>query len=94
VIADPDAGDAFHILEGIVDVTNNLTGITQTVTENQTANSTPDGNVDVTETNTEDIPEMDATDDQGGTIESNEKEVRIEMTDPNGTIKELIIRFR
>jgi len=53
VIADPDAGDAFHILEGIVDVTNNLTGITQTVTENQTANSTPDGNVDVTETNTD-----------------------------------------
>ncbi|NOZ74224.1 MAG: FecR domain-containing protein [FCB group bacterium] len=94
VIADPDAGDAFLILEGIVEVTNNLTGITQTVTQNQTANSSVDGNVDVTETNTEDIPVIDESENQGGAIESNEREVRIEMTDPNGTVKELVIRFR
>ncbi|RMF09063.1 MAG: hypothetical protein D6762_04460 [Candidatus Neomarinimicrobiota bacterium] len=93
VVADPDSGDSFVILEGIVEVTNNVTGISQTVTENQTANSTPDGSVDVTTTNEEDIPETDVTGEQGETPESNEREIRIEMTNPDGTIKELIIRF-
>lgn len=94
VIADPDAGDAFLILEGIVEVTNNMTGITQTVTQNQTAHSSVEGDVDVTETNSDDIPVIDETDSGGGAIESNEREVRIEMIDPSGTVKELVIRFR
>ncbi len=94
VVADPNVGDAFMILEGVVEVTNNLTGISQTVSQNQTANSDSDGNVDVTETQTDDIPDFENGEEQGQDVESNQREIRIEMTDPAGNTKELVIRIQ
>jgi len=51
-------------------------------------------NVDVTETQTDDIPDFENGEEQGQDVESNQREIRIEMTDPAGNTKELVIRIQ
>lgn len=97
IIADPDAGDQFLILEGLLEVTNNMTGETQTVGSNETANSNTDGSVTVTETSEDDVPSFEDEDDEDsvtGGAEGDIQELRFEVEDDNGNVKEIIIRFQ
>ncbi len=44
-ISDPETGDNVIVLDGVVDVVNNLTGETSTALAGQSVRSTPDGNI-------------------------------------------------
>ena len=61
MITDPVDGDLVIGLEGVVTLTNNETGAEVDVTEGTSGSSTPDGDVDVEETEESSIPE-DPTD--------------------------------
>lgn len=64
-ISDPEVGDNVIVLEGEVDVTNNLTGATSTATAGQTIRSSVDGVIQSVPTEEGSIPE-DPDDSSGG----------------------------
>ena len=70
-ISDPDQGDNVIVLEGEVDVTNNITGLTSTAGAGQTIRSTIDGSVQSSPTQEGSIPED--PDDSFGAVEPEQR---------------------
>jgi len=89
VTSDPATGDSFTLLEGLIEVTNALTGETTEVEQGETAVSTPEGSLEVHETTTEDMAEFEEAD-----VEIPTQELRFEVEDEDGNIKEIIIQFQ
>ena len=80
-------GDAVYNEEGVVQLTNLVTGGIVDLLENQTGLSTPDGGLTVSTTIASDIPEDEDDPDDVP------KELRIIMTGPDGQEKVLIIKY-
>jgi len=87
MITDPVDGDLVIGLEGLVTLTNNETGAEVNVTEGTSGSSTPDGEVDVEETEESSIPE-DPTDQ-----DEQQAEIKIYFEGPNGEQKVMIIEY-
>ena len=87
MITDPVDGDLVIGLEGLVTLTNNETGAEVDVIEGTSGSSTPDGNVDVEETDESSIPE-DPTDQ-----DEQQAEIKIYFEGPNGEQKVMIIEY-
>ena len=87
MITDPVDGDLVIGLEGLVTLTNNETGAEVDVTEGTSGSSTPDGLVDVEETEESSIPE-DPTDQ-----DEQQAEIKIYFEGPNGEQKVMIIEY-
>ena len=87
MITDPVDGDLVIGLEGLVTLTNNETGAEVDVTEGTSGSSTPDGEVDVEETEESSIPE-DPTDQ-----DEQQAEIKIYFEGPNGEQKVMIIKY-
>ena len=87
MITDPVDGDLVIGLEGLVTLTNNETGAEVDVTEGTSGSSTPDGVVDVEETEESSIPE-DPTDQ-----DEQQAEIKIYFEGPNGEQKVMIIEY-
>jgi hypothetical protein len=90
VISDPVLGDQFITLIGTIEVTNTATGESMTVNAGETANSTPEGTLDVTETDQSTVPDFEG---EGGTGPA-QHELRFELEDENGNIKTIIIQYQ
>ncbi len=74
-ISDPESGDNVIVLEGQVDVMNNLTGMISTAGPGETVNSTTDGYIQTGATDESTIPEdpeetYGAADDEAGDVET------------------------
>ena len=91
IVSDPVQGDSFILLEGLIEVTNTITGETMEVNEGETAVSTPDGSLDVRETTEEDLDEFVEAE---AAAEGEIQELRFEVEDANGNIKEIIIQYQ
>ena len=91
IVSDPVQGDSFVLLEGLIEVTNSITGETMEVNEGETAVSTPDGSLDVRETTEEDLDEFVEAE---AAAEGEIQELRFEVEDANGNIKEIIIQYQ
>lgn len=89
VVADPLTGDMFSTLTGSIVVTNNVTGDSTEVNSGETANSTLEGVLDLVETDEESLPTFDDLDD----IDEEYNELRFEIEDAEGNLKEIIIRY-
>ena len=85
IISTPE-GDLFIGIDGIVEVTNNQSGQTVTVTVGQTATSNTDGTIDVQPTPEGGVPDDPEDDDEGN-------QIRIRLENPDGDTKEVIIDF-
>lgn len=86
--SDPSSGDSFSLIEGLIEVTNSVTGESTQVQEGETAISTPDGSLDVAETTSDDLEGFEEA-----SMESPTQELRFEVEDENGNIKEILIKF-
>ncbi|NQV38149.1 MAG: FecR domain-containing protein [Candidatus Marinimicrobia bacterium] len=89
IISDPVLGDLFITLVGSIVVTNSTTGDSTTVGAGETATSTADGGLDVTTTDEDDIPDFDGDGETSGELH----ELRFEIEDPDGNLKEVIIQY-
>ena len=85
IISTP-AGDQIIVTDGTVDVTNNESGQTVTVTVGQTVTSNPDGTIAVAATPAGGVPQDFGDDNEGD-------QIRIRLENPDGDIKEIIIDF-
>ena len=86
--SDPSSGDSFTLIEGLIQVTNSITGESTQVQEGETAISTPDGSLNVAETTNDDLYGFEEA-----SIEPPTQELRFEVEDENGNIKEILIKF-
>ena len=86
--SDPSSGDSFTLIEGYIQVTNSITGEATQVQEGETAISTPDGSLDVAETTSDDLDGFEEA-----SMEIPTQELRFEVEDENGHIKEILIKF-
>ena len=87
--SDPSTGDSFTLIEGLIEVTNNLTGESTEVQQGETAVSTPEGSLAVNNTTQDDLEGFEEADMQVST-----QEFRFEVEDENGNTKEIIIKFQ
>ena len=85
MISDPVTGDILIGLEGLVNLTNLISGESSNVGAGTTGTSTPDGSVETSETNPDNIP---VDPDEGGTPTN---QIEIELEGPDGEIKTLLI---
>mgnify|MGYP005707159537 FL=1 len=86
--SDPSSGDSFTLIEGLIQVTNSITGESTQVQEGETAISTPDGSLDVAETTSDDLDGFEEA-----SMEPPTQELRFEVEDEDGNIKEILIKF-
>ena len=86
--SDPSTGDSFTLIEGLIEVTNSITGESTEVQEGETATSNPDGSLYVAETTNDDLDGFEEA-----SIEPPTQELRFEVEDENGNIKEILIKF-
>ena len=87
--SDPSTGDSFTLIEGLIEVTNNITGETTEVQQGETAVSTPEGSLEVNNTTQGDLEGFEEADMQVST-----QELRFEVEDENGNTKEIIMKFQ
>ena len=85
MISDPVTGDILIGLEGLVNLTNLISGESSDVGSGTTGTSTPDGSVKTSKTNPDKIP---VDPDEGGTPTN---QIEIELEGPDGEIKTLLI---
>jgi len=91
IVCDPIQGDLFVTLIGVIEVKNNTTGETTTVSKGESATSTPDGSLEVhvtTEEETEEFEEDEETDNG-----SDEHKINFEIEDQDGGTHEVIIKY-
>ena len=81
-------GDSFILIEGLIEVTNSITGETTEVKEGETVISTPQGALEVNETIEEDLEGFELAE-----VEISNQELIFELEDDEGNIKEVIIKF-
>ena len=89
ITSDPATGDSFMLLEGLIEVTNSITGESTEVSPGETAVSTPEGSLDVHETTTDDMAGFEEAE-----MEIPTQELRFEVEDADGNIKEIIIQYQ
>ena len=87
--SDPATGDSFTLIEGLIEVTNTITGESTEVQQGETAISTPEGSLEVNQTTTDDLEGFEEAE-----IEAQTQELRFEIEDPDGNAKEIIIKFQ
>ena len=87
--SDPSYGDSFTLIEGFIEITNSITGESTEVNEGETAISTPGGSLEVSQTTQEDLEEFG---DAG--LELQTQELRFEIEDEDGNLKEILIKFQ
>ncbi len=85
MISDPDIGDILIGLEGLVNLTNLLSGESSDVGSGMTGTSSVDGTVETSETDPDNIPNDPEAESTTGT------QIEIEFEDSNGEIKTLLI---
>ena len=88
MITNPVDGDLVIGLEGVVSLVNNETGSEVDIIEGTSGTSTPDGNVNVEETEESSIPD-DPTDQ-----DEQQSQIKIYFEGPNGEQKVLIIDYQ
>ena len=89
ITSDPSNGDSFTLLEGLIEVTNSITGESMEVSQGETAVSTPQGSLEVEATTIEDMEGFEQAE-----VEIPAQDLRFEVEDADGNIKEIIIKFR
>ena len=89
ITSDPSSGDSFTLLEGLIEVTNSITGESMEVSQGETAVSTPQGSLEIGQTTTQDMEGFEEAE-----VEIPAQELRFEVEDSDGNIKEIIIRYR
>jgi hypothetical protein len=89
ISSDPSEGDSFVLIEGLIEVTNSITGETTQVKKGETATSNPDGTLNVSETTENDLEGFQEEE----TIQEGPQELRFEIQDENGNIKQIIIQI-
>ena len=87
--SEPSTGDSFTLLEGLIEVTNLVTGESTEVQEGETALSTNDGSLEVNQTT-----QMDLDGFEEASLEVLNQEIRFEIEDENGELKQIIIKFQ
>ena len=87
--SDPSTGDSFTLIEGLIEVTNSITGESTEVQEGETAMSTPEGSLDVSQTTSEDLEGFEEA-----SLEPQNQELRFEIEDADGNLKEILIKFQ
>tara|TARA_B100001094_G_scaffold284326_1_gene297743 strand:+ start:1397 stop:2068 length:672 start_codon:yes stop_codon:yes gene_type:complete len=87
--SDPSTGDSFTLIEGLIEVTNSITGESTEVQEGETAMSTPDGSLNVAMTTSDDLEGFEKA-----SVEPQTQELRFEVEDENGEIKQILIKFK
>ncbi len=92
VISNED-GDQFIGLEGQIVVENRVSGETVTVGSDQTATSTPDGNVEVSQTEEGTVPEDPDAEEEEGQPTTTTHILRIRLTNQSGGEHFLIIEY-
>lgn len=89
ISSNPSDGDSFVLIEGLLEVTNSITGETTQVKKGETAKSTPDGSLNVSETTANDLEGFQEEE----AIEEGPQELRFEIQDKNGNTKQIIIQI-
>ena len=89
MVVDELLGDRVIGVEGQVSLVNTETGQEVMVTTGMTGNSTPDGQIGISETDVSSIPEDPTDDSQEGT-----SQVKIYLEGPNGEQKVFIIDYQ
>ena len=84
-ISDPITGDMLIGLEGLINLTNLISGESSDVGAGTTGSSLPDGSVDTEDTNPDNIPDDPSDDESSGT------QIEIELEGPDGEIKTILI---
>ena len=87
--SDPSTGDSFTLIEGLIEVTNSITNESTEVQEGETAMSTPEGSLDVSQTTSEDLEGFEEA-----SMEPQNQELRFEIEDADGNLKEILIKFQ
>ena len=87
--SDPSTGDSFTLIEGLIEVTNSITGESTEVQEGETAMSMPDGSLDVAMTTSDDLEGFEEA-----SIEPQTQELRFEVEDEDGGTKQILIKFK
>ena len=87
--SDPSTGDSFTLIEGLIEVTNSITGESTEVQEGETAISTPDGSLNVAMTTSDDLEGFEEA-----SVEPQTQELRFEVEDENGGTKQILIKFK
>jgi len=87
--SDPSTGDSFTLIEGLIEVTNSITNESTEVQEGETAMSTPEGFLDVSQTTSEDLEGFEEA-----SMEPQNQELRFEVEDADGNLKEILIKFQ
>ncbi len=87
-ITDPVNGDMIIGLEGLVNLMNLSSGESSDVGAGTSGSSTPDGNVETSDTNPDDIPDDPDNEDAPGT------QIEIELEGPDGEVKTLLIEIQ
>ena len=107
--SDEDEGDRFFGLSGLVTVTNLESNIIRQLTRNTTVVSQPDGTIDIKKTDVNDFKKLQRLELSAGEIDQNEfdesileqqgedspeGEIRIQLDDGSGSLKEIIIKYK
>ena len=87
--SDPSTGDSFTLIEGLIEVTNSITGESTEVQEGETAMSTPDGSLNVAMTTSDDLEGFEEA-----SVEPQTQELRFEVEDEDGGTKQILIKFK
>ena len=82
VSSDPSTGDSFTLLEGLIEVTNSITSTINRCSRGETAVSSPDGSLDVSQTTEEDLNDF-----QDANIEMPAQELKFQIEDKDGNTK-------
>ena len=88
LVSDPENGDQIIGIEGIVGLTNSDTGQEIDVTEGMSGFSTPDGSINLEETDQSSIPDDPSEDMEGPS------QIKIYLEGPNGEQKVMIIEYQ
>ena len=86
--SDPSRGDSFTLIEGLIEITNSVTGESTDVQQGETAVLTPEGSLEVSKTSEEDLDAFEEA-----SIDIPSQELKFEVEDDNGNLKEIIIKF-
>jgi len=92
-----EAGDHFFGLEGLVDIQNNRSRQNIQLEKNTTVTSLPSGELTAAPTKPEEMQNLRDIDDETGdsdTDDTETNEIRIQMENADGTVKELNIKYK
>jgi len=107
--SDEDDGDQFFGLSGLVNVQNVESNVILQLTRNTTILSQPDGNIDIKKTEVEDFKKLQKLELNAGEIDEvqyetsileqigedlPEGEIKIQLDDGSGSLKEILIKYK